>query len=641
MADEKDNQGTIKLVIDNASKPTKRVKKTADTQPSKATSESRARYLVHEGRICKLDGDLRKPLCNFQARIVEEVLHDDGETAETLFSIEGQLWNGRNLPRIEVSASSFAGLGWVTARWGAGAIVHAGSAVKDQLREALQELSADIKQRTVYTHTGWRLLDGGWRYLHGAGAIGADGNREGVEVFPGQGHMRLYRLPPPPEGVDLAPAVRASLGLLDLAPNRPDLGAYLLGATYRAPTAEAAPIDHGGWLFGTTGNFKSEAAALSLAHFGEFDGRHLTANFTDSEGNIEYKSYSAKDALFLVDDFKPIGGANEVNKLHAKADRIFRGVGNQAGRGTLTANRKERAAYYARGMVLATGEDLPRGQSLRARLTITELAKGDIDRERLSQLQRAARGGLFRQAMAAYLRWLAPQMQELKVRLPELIRHFRDQAISTGFASAHARTASDYASLKLGLSLFIEFATESGVLASAEASDFEARAEGALRDLMARQGDNQAEENEVRRFFTLLRSALSAGRCHVSDRHHQGPPEVQPHAWGWRAVPAGPLEGTTKETKPQGSCIGWTDGKTLWLDGDAAFAIAQVYAREQGGLFEIGKITLWKRVHEAKLLMACTHEKGRFRKLTVKRRIAGVQTPVYELAATVFESMEE
>ncbi len=128
-------------------------------------------------------------------------------------------------------------------------------------------------------------------------------------------------------------------------------------------------------------------------------------------------------------------------------------MGNQAGRGTLTVNRKDRAACHARGFVLATGEDLPRGQSLRARLTVVELAKGDIDKARLSQCQKAARDGLYRRAMAAYLRWLAPQMADLKTRLPDMIRLFRDEAIGLGFAGAHARTASDYASLRVGLCL--------------------------------------------------------------------------------------------------------------------------------------------------------------------------------------------
>ena len=601
------------------------------------------RYLVHGGRICKPNhqDDSLKPLCDWAGLIVETVTHDSGDEVEKFLMIEGRLSNGQALERIEVPASAFAGMAWVS-KWGPEANIYAGTSINDQVRDALQDISkrsGPIPQRTVYTHTGWRLIEGEWRYLHCGGALGKDGNRRDVEVNPGQGYMGLYRLPEPPEDEALGAAIRASLVFMELAPSRPDIGAFSLAAIYRAPTAEAAPIDHGGWEYGSTGNFKTEVAALALGHFGEFDGRCLPGNFTDSEGNIEHKTHAAKDALIVIDDFRPLGGANEVNKLHAKADRIFRGVGNQQGRETLTVNRKERAASHARGFVLATGEDLPRGQSLRARLTVVEVGKGEIDRAKLTELQEAARSGLFRQGMAAYLKWLAPQMTDLKTRLPDLIRVFREEAIAMGLGLAHARTASDYASLRAGLCLLAEFATETGALSPGEAADFEEQAEKALRALMARQADNQAEEDEVRRFFALMQSALSAGRRHVSDRHNQGAPADLPHAWGWRAIQVQSEDsGIIEHTKPQGQRVGWTDGQTLWLDGEAAYATAQVYAREQGGLFEIGKVTLWKRIHERGLLTANTFEAGKLRKLAVNQWINGRATPVYALSAQVFEN---
>ena len=40
----------------------------------------------------------------------------------------------------------------------------------------------EIPQRRVYTHTGWRQIDGVWVYLHGGGAIGPDGPVADVAV---------------------------------------------------------------------------------------------------------------------------------------------------------------------------------------------------------------------------------------------------------------------------------------------------------------------------------------------------------------------------------------------------------------------------------------------------------------------------
>jgi hypothetical protein len=41
-------------------------------------------------------------------------------------------------------------------------VTTAGMGIKNQVREAIQLLSKQIIERTVYTHTGWRKLDGGW-----------------------------------------------------------------------------------------------------------------------------------------------------------------------------------------------------------------------------------------------------------------------------------------------------------------------------------------------------------------------------------------------------------------------------------------------------------------------------------------------
>ena len=58
---------------------------------------------------------------------------------------------------------------WVTEQLGAGAVIAAGMGIKDQVREAIQLLSAtQIVERAVYTHTGWRKRmccnfgGGGW-----------------------------------------------------------------------------------------------------------------------------------------------------------------------------------------------------------------------------------------------------------------------------------------------------------------------------------------------------------------------------------------------------------------------------------------------------------------------------------------------
>ena len=139
---------------------------------------------------------------------------------------------------------------------------------RDCLREAIQLLSPSAASRHVFTHTGWRHIGDQWIYLSASGAIGAGGYE--VDLGP---ELARYALPLHPH--EPVAAMRASLNLLrgGIAPLK--VMAPLFGAIYRAPTANALPIDVSLWLEGTTGSLKSTIAALLLAHYGPFDRLHL------------------------------------------------------------------------------------------------------------------------------------------------------------------------------------------------------------------------------------------------------------------------------------------------------------------------------------------------------------------------------
>lgn len=594
-------------------------------------------YEIKGNQLWLIDDQGRRPLCNFVASIKEEVIHDNGAEAETLFLIEGCMNDGTHLPPIEVSASKFPGMGWVSGEWGARPLVHAGSTIKDHLRVAIQGIVPCDKRRTVYGHTGWRKIGEDWLFLHSGGAIGADKALADLEVRAGEGNMKRYCFDMGGGG-DLRGDVRSSLRLLDISGNNPALGVVLLAAVYRAPLGEAAAVDHGVFLAGQTGSRKSEAAGVALAHFGRgFNARNFPANWDDTESDIEGKGHAAKDCLFVVDDFKPRGAANDVHKLHVKADRLFRAVGNQSGRGRRTSDMKQRAAYHPRGLVLATGEDIPRGASLRARLALVELSGADVDNGVLSELQTYAREGALERSMAGYLRWLARDLGEYKAKLPELLRLWRDEAIQEGFAKSHPRAADVYASLLLGVALFLDFAECAGALDASGKAGLLEGCRQTLKDMTAAQGDLQADQDEVLQFLGFLKSSLNAGYCHFSDSLKQGAPAQHPSFWGWRVVPVpGAPEDAPDIEKPQGELVGWVDSVRAYLDGNAAFAAAQEMAKATGENLAITQRSLWARMAERGLLLEIKDEAGK-KRLNPKRTIAGVYRRVYVLARKTLE----
>jgi len=271
------------------------------------------------------NGPVVVPLTNFRALIATDVLEDDGAEVRRRFELEARL-NGW-CRRFTVTAEAFAAMGWVTEHLGARAIVYPGLGLRDHARAAVQVLSGEVPERHVYSHTGWRQLPGGWAYLHGRGAIGPGGPVPGVEVdLPDA--LTGFALPDPPSGAELVAAVRASLRLVDVAPDH--IAFPLLGAAYRAVLGEVEFALH---LAGPTGVGKSELAALIQRHFGpDLDARHLPGYWSSTANALELLAFSAKDALLVVDDFAPTSNQGDVDRAHREADRVLRAQGNRSGR---------------------------------------------------------------------------------------------------------------------------------------------------------------------------------------------------------------------------------------------------------------------------------------------------------------------
>jgi len=584
-------------------------------------------YFVTHGMIAwrkeTRDGEVPQPLCNFTARIVAEQVLDDGAECRMILAIEGAMPCGRRLARVRVPAERYPAMNWVTEAWGTAPVIFAGQGRKDHLRAAIQMLSGTVPRHTIYGHLGWRRIGDCWAFLHGGGAIGPDGALEGIEVDIGTDSFLAYQLPALPIASELARAVRASLALLDLGPDT--ITAPVLGAVYRAPLAEPGPVDFSLHLTGPTGAFKTELAALAEAHFGyAFNGRRLPASWADTANMLEKKAFLAKDAVLVVDDFAPTGTAADVQRLHREADRLFRAAGNRSGRARMRADGGSRPTYHPRGLIISTGEDIPSGQSLRARLLVLELPPGEIPTEALSAAQADAASGLFAAAIVGYLRWLAPQIDQLKEAMPPRQRALRDVLVQ---GALHRRTPDVAASLILGWEMFLRFAEEAGAVTRADSARLLTQVRAALSDSAEVQRAHQASEEPATRFLALLRAALSSHRAHVADATTGAEPD-NAACWGWHLNVVGSGAYEKEEWHPHGECLGWIRDDDLLLDPDAAFAAAQKLARDQGTSIPIKQRTLWKRLAEQGLLASRDPARGTN---TVRRTIEGMRRELLHL----------
>jgi hypothetical protein len=535
-------------------------------------------------------------LSNFTATISAEITEDDGVETRLRFTLTAQLQGKTH--RFEIPAAQFAGMRWVTEHLGATAIVMPGMTLKDHTRAAIQILSRDIVHRRVYTHIGWCTLGDQWCYLHAGGAIDTHGTVHDIAVAPGQA-LTAYQLPSPPLGDDARVATRASLALLDVAPDSVTLPPY--AALWRAVLGE---VDFSLHLSGLTGQGKTALAALIQQHWGAgMDARRLPASWSSTGNALEGLAFAAKDAVLVVDDFSPTGAKADIQRSHRDADRLLRAQGNNSGRQRMRADSTLRPAKPPRGLILSTGEDIPRGQSLRARVLIIDVAPGIMQWDKLTTCQDDADKGVYAQTLAGFVHWLAPRYGEVMQGLPAELRALRQQVLQGG----HRRTPDIVANLALGMQYFLAYAHDGGALTLDECRTYWERTWRALGDVATAQSEHHAGEEPVRRFFALLSAALTAGLAHMADASTRTDPPAIPEHWGWRVYKQRIGEDPKSEDpkivyQPLGACIGWLHGDRLYLDPEAAFSVVQRLADTQQAPLPITQQTLWKRMHEQGVL---------------------------------------
>ncbi len=527
-------------------------------------------------------------LTNFAAKIVGDVIRDDGTEQSRQYEVSARLCAAQQWRKGTVAADEFEAMKWLGKLLGARAVVFPGQ--KERASVAIRLLSGEMTERCVVAHTGWRNDGDGWRYYHAGGAISADGLIEAEVELPPQ--LQPCNFPAPLSGDRLKEAVRAvAFDLPKVAPETIMLP--LIGSAVAAVLTEA---DFSVFLFGYTGTGKSELAALIQAFFGKgYHAKNLPGSWSSTANWLETIAHAAKDLAIVVDDFCPLGSPQEQAKLHAAADRLHRAQGNHSGRGRSRTDGSARPVKPPRGMIISTGEDLPRGQSLRARMAILQVEKNSTNWQQLTLCQKHAREGVYADAMAAFLQWLAKdgRIERLRDQAATKIGELRDNWLKDK-SDSHKRSATTLAYLERSWNVWLEFAAACDALDGDEIAGLREAVTDALDAFGRAQNGYQVSENPALRFLELIQAALASGKAHLAATDGGRPPIEDAGGFGWR-------NDDSADWKAQGDRIGWIDGDDVYLQPDAAYRCAHTMASNGEGLTVASK-TLWKRLKEAELL---------------------------------------
>ena len=594
-------------------------------------------YHILEGKFHRMaltkEGDERPvPLCNFVAEVTQEIVYDNNGEQSNAYKIAGKLCNSKKLDPLYIPSAVFKSMAWIHL-WSKGPSIEAGMGTADHVRSAIDKYSGlDVPTATIYTHTGWREVgdDKQWVFLHEGGAIGAKTNTD-ISVKIGaepaavavksnrvsqDERLKNYNLSidsdkQPLENIDTKEAIKASLGLLEIGKgNSKSVDTLLLGAlavTYRAPLGECIENNFTTFIVGRSGIFKSQLTALMQAHYGaQFNGECFPEGWDATVNNMEKKAFLLKDCLEVIDDFNFNGGKRELDTRIEAATRFIKNVANRSGRGRLNPDGSIRFTYIPMSLPVISAEDYPKGYSIVARAIFMEMQDGDIVAAKLSIAQENARTGLYAYAMAKYLEWLAPQINELKKTLPSKLRELRNKFAEKVTGATHRRSSTQMADLYLSLELFFRFCLHHDVLSEEEVRQKLAKAERLFIALAAEQNVQLRGADPTVRFVELLIAALSSGKAHLESTKEDNYGSVQPidpNKYGWRIKHG---EGNKPYYQAQGERIGWVGEKgEIYLQGDSAYKVIQEYARAQGDHIAMSKSTLYKRMKEKGMLLNC------------------------------------
>ncbi|WP_293909051.1 DUF927 domain-containing protein [Deinococcus sp.] len=590
-------------------------------------------YAIRGGGIVKLtkakdieNGDTTRPLLGFTVRIVAELHRDDGSgNLVGAYQLEGTDSQGHPFSPQTVPFTEFRSLQWAD-KWGARAFVYPAPGTKEESRAAIQQLStkAGIHRETVYTHTGWRELpEIGPVYLTAGCCIGASGAVPGIRVEM-TGRLSGYALPAPVTGETLRAAVRASLALLELAPDA--VAVVMLGLTYRAPLGD---VDFTVWVAGRTGSGKTTYAALCQAHYGQaWTAKHLPASWQSTANALNREAFIAKDVLFIIDDFKPAGIAAEVSRRHAEVSTLLSSAGDRAGRSRLSQDGATvSSGPYPRGSVLTTAEETPRKTSDVARTVAVDVSTPLFEHrgasERFEAARQLAASGQYALALSAYIRWIAANYDDLT---GEALKR-RVRASASLFAAPHARTPENAAELLEGCRAFFSFAADTEAISLEEARSYLRRVTTALTEQATGQAAYLGHTDPVERFLSLLGSLLRTGEVYLRDAHTGDVPDesvAETLGWSWREYGDPDRMERHWSTDRRGLPVGYfqiVNGQPfIFLEPETVY-IAVNRLAEQGGSALPAQSTLYRRLKERlKPLGAMIAEKDRS---THPRRVYG------------------
>jgi hypothetical protein len=652
------------------------------------------------------EGPQRDYLANFTAMITEEVRHLTHQGDVQLFytlSVRCQT----TVHTLQVTAADFDSGRWWVNRLGSSAVVAVGMTKPEHLRNAILQMSSPAKVATFET-VGWVTVGGQSVWLHSKGAIGPlgslrpgardtqstgnplsiprDSERPGTSGPPGPlvraklpASLERYELPVP----DREALVKAGEADLPCRYVLHEVHPSLVVGFGAVFSSVVRPTELSVMLYGQTGCQKTSLAMMFQQGFGERFGRNsIPVSWNATANAIEAFAATVHDAVIVIDDFVPTGTTGDAAAKQRIAESFLRGRSNVNGRARCGPDGSLKQGRRPAATPLCTGEDVPQGESLRARLVCCEMKKGCLDLDLLKQQQRLADDGAYARVMAAFIEWLATVKNSNPEYLPNLIglwEPWLTDGIKRFHEDLHGRQLQMMIDLMVGWLVYLEFLAElSGEFVDApnyQSGNFVQTLFNRLSEVFALHDAALKDDDPVVRAVSLLDSAFRSGAAHLRSVRLGSPLDADdnPERWGYRAEkyfaaveesegsdesvtadepgngsesekPADSANLTPQRTVmeerirfiPHGKHIGWYRESSIYLLPDEAFALLRRLSVDSGTPLNLSKLQLARRLANSGVLIR-RDEKHIATRLTVSKELGRVK--VWDMQVASFQAI--
>ncbi|HCQ6371093.1 TPA: DUF927 domain-containing protein [Clostridioides difficile] len=549
-----------------------------------------------------LDENLKK-VSNFLVNIVNQhIINNKGKKTCNL-EIEGINKKGELLRSVIIEANEVKNSNWIDSNWGFENQIFPNMQVK--FEKLLRHLSSNVEKIEKYGQTGFKKIDNKYVYIHGDGIIGDTSKNLRLN-----NKIKNYKLIQDVSKERLANKI--SLNLLELI--NEEISYPLLSLVYLSPLVEI--LNEFGkvpsfavWMYGETGSRKTSIAQVFLSHFGNFKN-FLPATFNDTKTSLEVKANYVKDALFLVDDYKPAQTRKDKESQDEKAEEISRFYGDRISKGRSNVNLEIQKENDPKGMVLITGEGLISGHSSNARMIALELKRNMVDLNKLTKAQNDIE--ILSASMAGYIRWLLNYINnsQKSEKLKNLVENFEiyRKELQDKYKNAHGRTIEAISWLKIGFSMMLDYFSENGLINRFEVQDYITSSEEIFENIIKKQIEIIEISNPVDKFINILRELINSNSINICE-----------------------LINNTPSGYEKGNIVGYKDKNYYYFHDENLYQKILKICQGHSISFTMGKVAIWKQLKNNGILkvdgnnicvkktIKINNETNRFRLLCIPR----------------------